>query len=316
MRAPKKILVIGDLILDVFHHGIHIGQSLSHAQTPVALDQSSTYTWGGAGFLVRNILALGGKVSFISSLGVDDFTEQANRFEHPRLKKLFLKTPNKPTIVKQRFWMGKKNMLGWHRFNNTFISHALSHVLLARVRAELPSVSKVVIADYRHGLLSPALAKEIVEECAHRQTPLYVDSQVSYNNTGNHMWYKEASLFCLNTKEAQSIDPRFNPKKPETSLLRLQKTLHAQNIVIKLGAQGSIALIGEKYIKTDAHAVREMDSTGAGDAFIGALALGESSPTREDLERANIWAALSTTHIGTVLPSLSEFKTHLKKRRR
>ena len=315
MHAPKKILVVGDLILDVFHHGVFIGKSLSHAQTPVALAQSSVYTWGGAGFLVRNILALGGKVSFISALGTDEFAKRANRFTHPRLKKLFLKIPHKPTTVKQRFWIGEKKVLNWHQFDNAFLSNTFARTLLAHVRTELSSTNKVVIADYRHGLLSPELAKKIVDMCTRAQVPFYIDSQISYNHTGNHMWYKGASLFCLNLKEARSVDRRFTPQKPEASLVRLQKKLRVQTIVVKLGAQGSIALIGKEYVKTRAHAVREIDATGAGDAFIGALVLGESSLTHKDLERANIWAALSTTKIGTILPLLSEFKTHLKKHR-
>lgn len=313
MRATKKVLVVGDLILDVYHHGKHIGQSLSHAGTPVGLSQSSVYTWGGAGFVVRNLLALGGKVSFISAIGKDDFAERANRFTHPNLKKLFLHIPNKPTTVKQRFWMGEKSFLGWHQFDNSFLSDTFARTLLARVRAELPSVSKVVIADYRHGLLSPALVKKILKECARREVPVYVDSQISYSHTGNHIWYKGAFLFCLNAKEAHSVDSKFNEKKPEASLRRLQKMLRAHHVVVKLGAQGSITLIGDEYVKTVAHKVREVDSTGAGDAFIAALALGEAPPTREDLERANIWAALSTTKIGTTISPLSEFKTHLKK---
>lgn len=315
MRKQKKILVIGDLILDVFHHGTYIGQSLSEAKTPVALGRSVTCTWGGAGFLVRNILTLGGRVSFVSALGTDDFAERANGFKHPRLKKLFLQTPHKPTTVKQRFWIGEKKILNWHQFDNTTLSGALAHTLLMRIRAELPSVSKIIIADYRHGLLSPALAKKIVEECAHRQIPLYIDSQISYNHTSNHIWYKGASLFCLNLKEARSIDSSFSLKKPKASLTHLQKILRAQNLVVKLGAQGSIALLDKEYIKTYANKVREADPTGAGDSFIGALAVGKYPPTRKDLERANVWAALSTTKIGTIIPPLSEFKMHLKKRR-
>ncbi len=315
MRNPKKILVIGDLILDVFHHGTYIGQSLSHTKTPVALGRSSVYAWGGAGFLVRNMLALGGRVSFISALGGDDFAARANRFEHPRLKKLFLQIPGKPTTVKQRFWTGEKRVLNWHQFDNSPLSGVSARALFARVRAELPSVSKVVIADYRHGLLSPALAKKIVGECVRRRIPLYIDSQISYNHKSNHSWYKGAPLFCLNLKEARSVDPLFNLRKPEVSLARLQKALRAEDIVVKLGAQGSVALIGTEYIKINAHKVRELDATGAGDSFIGSLALGEFPPTRGDLERANIWAALSTTKIGTTIPPLSEFKERIAKHR-
>lgn len=313
MRTPKNILVVGDLILDVFHHGAFIGNSLSHAKTPVAFQKSSSYMWGGAGFVVRNILALGGRVSFVSALGADTSAELAYRFQHPRLKKLFLKIPHKPTTVKQRFWVGEEKVLNWHQFNNTPISKAFARKLLARVRAELPSSDTVIIADYRHGLLSHSIAKVIVQECARRGVPLYIDSQITYDHDVNHGWYAGASVFCLNLKEARSIDPKFDSKKMKMSLMRLQKSLRTQGLVVKLGAQGSAALIGAEYIKTSAHKVKEVDATGAGDSFISALSLGAYSPTRKDLECANIWAALSTTKIGTVIPSVSEFRAHRKR---
>ena len=48
-------------------------------------------------------------------------------------------------------------------------------------------------------------------------------------------------------------------------------------------------------------AVKSVDSTGAGDAFIGSFAvfLGEGVPEREAVRRANLYAGLSTTGVGT-----------------
>jgi ribokinase len=48
-------------------------------------------------------------------------------------------------------------------------------------------------------------------------------------------------------------------------------------------------------------AVESVDSTGAGDAFIGSFAvfLGEGVSEKEAVLRANLYAALSTTGIGT-----------------
>ena len=44
-----------------------------------------------------------------------------------------------------------------------------------------------------------------------------------------------------------------------------------------------------------------IDSTGAGDAFIGSFAvfLGEGVPEEEAVRRANLYAGLSTTGVGT-----------------
>ena len=48
-------------------------------------------------------------------------------------------------------------------------------------------------------------------------------------------------------------------------------------------------------------AVKSIDSTGAGDAFIGSFAvfLGEGVPEKEAVRRANLYAGLSTTGVGT-----------------
>jgi len=50
-----------------------------------------------------------------------------------------------------------------------------------------------------------------------------------------------------------------------------------------------------------AFTVKSLDSTGAGDAFIGSFAvfLGEGHPEREAVRRANLYAGLSTTGVGT-----------------
>jgi ribokinase len=50
-----------------------------------------------------------------------------------------------------------------------------------------------------------------------------------------------------------------------------------------------------------AFSVKSVDSTGAGDAFIGSFAvfLGEGLPEREAVRKANLYAGLSTTGVGT-----------------
>jgi ribokinase len=50
-----------------------------------------------------------------------------------------------------------------------------------------------------------------------------------------------------------------------------------------------------------AFAVKSIDSTGAGDAFIGSFAvfLAEGATEQEAVRRANLYAGLSTTDVGT-----------------
>jgi ribokinase len=72
-------------------------------------------------------------------------------------------------------------------------------------------------------------------------------------------------------------------------------------VIITLGANGSLLSSRDGSEHLPAFDVKAIDSTGAGDAFIGSFAvfLGEGLPEREAVERANLYAGLSTTGIGT-----------------
>ena len=74
-----------------------------------------------------------------------------------------------------------------------------------------------------------------------------------------------------------------------------------RRVLITLGANGSLLASKEGMEHLPAYAVKSVDSTGAGDAFIGSFAmfLGEGLAEREAVRRANLYAALSTTGIGT-----------------
>ena len=74
-----------------------------------------------------------------------------------------------------------------------------------------------------------------------------------------------------------------------------------RRVIITLGENGSLLATREGMQHLPAFPVKCLDSTGAGDAFIGSFAvfLGEDLPEREAVRRANLYAGLSTTGVGT-----------------
>jgi ribokinase len=72
-------------------------------------------------------------------------------------------------------------------------------------------------------------------------------------------------------------------------------------VVITLGQRGSLIAGSDGMEHIPAFKVQAVDTTGAGDAFIGSFAvfLGEGIPEKEALRRANLYAGLSTTRVGT-----------------
>ena len=74
-----------------------------------------------------------------------------------------------------------------------------------------------------------------------------------------------------------------------------------KRVVLTLGERGALLAGPEGTELIPAFKVEAIDTTGAGDAFIGSFAvfLGEGLPEKEALTRANLYAALSTTGVGT-----------------
>ena len=74
-----------------------------------------------------------------------------------------------------------------------------------------------------------------------------------------------------------------------------------RRVLITLGANGSLLAGGEGIQHIPAYFMKSVDSTGAGDAFIGSFAtfLGEGCAEREAVMRANLYAGLSTMGVGT-----------------
>jgi ribokinase len=72
-------------------------------------------------------------------------------------------------------------------------------------------------------------------------------------------------------------------------------------VVLTLGERGAILASADGVAHFPAFPVETVDSTGAGDAFIGSFAafLGEGIAENEAVARANLYAALSTTSVGT-----------------
>jgi ribokinase len=74
-----------------------------------------------------------------------------------------------------------------------------------------------------------------------------------------------------------------------------------QRVIITLGANGAVLGTADGLQHVPPFQVIPKDSTGAGDAFIGSFAtfLAEGLAEREAVERANLYAALSTLNVGT-----------------
>jgi ribokinase len=113
---------------------------------------------------------------------------------------------------------------------------------------------------------------------------------------------KDLDYFVPNESEAETISEC--PVKNVEDAKECAKGLVAHGIrrvIITLGANGSLLASRDGSEHVLPFAVNTTDSSGAGDAFIGSFAvfLAEGVTEKEAVRRANLYAALSTTGVGT-----------------
>ncbi|MGP4114751.1 ribokinase [Streptomyces sp. 4N509B] len=115
-------------------------------------------------------------------------------------------------------------------------------------------------------------------------------------------------LLVPNEHEAAALTGHDDPRRAARALLE-----HVPEVVVTLGEAGSLHVSREapEPVAVPAHRVHAVDTTAAGDAFVGALAVaafGEGRPMREAMAWASAAAALCVQRPGasSAMPSREE----------
>ncbi|VVC02168.1 Bifunctional protein HldE [uncultured archaeon] len=307
----KRVLLIGDSILDIYVYGKAIGKSLE-TPTIVAREERTELSFGGAALVARNILELGGSVSFFSVVGGDDEARHYQDFRHGNLDKHFFTDKTRRTTVKKRFWVDGYKLLQMDNLDNRDIDGALLEKIKEGLAAEIGKCDAVVISDYRHGMLTAGLISYVKSIAKERKKNIFVDSQISHRE-GNHALYADCFMVLLSEKEAVSLDGKFAASGGPAAFKKISAILGKSNVCIKLGEAGSLCLVNGAAIRTGAIDAKAVDTCGAGDAFLAALCLSSMEDIENALEIANVWAGLSTLAQGANPPKIGDLTKYLGK---
>ena len=138
--------------------------------------------------------------------------------------------------------------------------------------------------------------KEIIDGAHHKKMKI-VFNPAPFNNEILSYDLNKISTLILNQTEGEALSKE---KKPINILRVLNSKFNNTEIILTLGEKGSLYSFKDELLKIKAHKVDTVDTTGAGDTFIGYYVAGIASKMnkKDNLKRASKAAAIATTKLG------------------
>ena len=115
-------------------------------------------------------------------------------------------------------------------------------------------------------------------------------------------FYHLSDIFCPNESETELLtDMPVGSLEEAEAAARILIERGAGTVILTLGERGSLLVTADNTEYVPVESVKAVDTTGAGDAFVGSLAyfLASYKPLSEAIKRANRIAAISVQSSGT-----------------
>lgn len=311
----KKIMVVGDMVADVYLEG-KISRISREAPVLILEHVSDNVVPGGAANTVNNTAALGGQVYAVGIIGDDFAGHELTRIlaEKGVDTKCLVTDENRPTITKTRVMAGgnatvRQQVVRIDRELKEPLSEKIEQTLLECIKENIEDMAAVVISDYGVSTVTPLIRAAIIDTCQKHFIPCIVDSRY------NVMDFKGVTVVKQNESEAAAAIGRSSLDKE--GLLEAGQTilnrLNAKAVLITLGPDGMMLFEsnGQCTNIPVTNKSEVYDVTGAGDTVVSgmalALAAGASYPEASRL--ANFAAGIVVRKPGTATTNMAELVT-------
>jgi D-glycero-beta-D-manno-heptose-7-phosphate kinase len=308
----QKIMVIGDLIADVYLEG-KISRISREAPVLILREREQHTVPGGAANAVHNVQSLGGQVCMVGIIGQDadgkklrDILSQCGigvtgvYFDETR-----------PTTTKTRIMAGgqatvKQQVVRIDRESDEKLAEQYENKIIQYIRDHWNSIDGVILSDYGYGVITPKVIQAVVEQQSKAKKKVSVDSRYSL------LSYQGVTIATPNEAEAGEVYGMeiVNKETLEYVGSKLLKDMNADAILITRGGEGMTLFEKEDKITyipvTNKHEV--FDVTGAGDTVVACLtlALSAGASSVEAAALSNYAAGIVVRKQGTATVSQQE----------
>ncbi|MBW1886265.1 MAG: bifunctional hydroxymethylpyrimidine kinase/phosphomethylpyrimidine kinase [Deltaproteobacteria bacterium] len=306
-----RLLVVGDLVLDEYLWG-DARRVSPEAPVPVVHVQGESIVLGGAGNVLRNVVALEAGCEISSVVGRDPDGDRVIAL----LEELgvdpggVIRVDDRPTTHKTRVVARGQQIVRVDRGTDEPVSGGVAEQLLDGLQQRVAAVDGVILEDYGKGLLVPAAIRKIIACCAKAGVPVSVDPKSELRS------FEGVALLKPNLREAEELT---GIRVDGTSGLdrmaeKLREVVGDPDLVITRGGSGMSVFEGDRPRCDVATSNREVfDVQGAGDTAIAVLALARAAGASlaEAAVLANAGAGVVVEKAGTATASRDELAARL-----
>lgn len=310
----KKIMVIGDMVADVYLEG-KISRISREAPVLILEHSGEKVVPGGAANAVYNAAALGGQVYAIGIIGEDNAGQELRKmFADKKVNtEGLLVASSRPTITKTRVMAGgqatvRQQIVRIDLESKDALPSEIEQQLLQYLTDNIPAMDAVAICDYGSQTISPAIREQVISACNQAGIPSIIDSRY------NVMDYQGIKLVKQNESEAAAVigEKSLNNEQLHQAAEVMLDRLQAEVILITQGPEGmTLFRRGLKPIHIPVTNKSEVyDVTGAGDTVVVTmmLALAAGADYVNAACLANFAAGVVVRKPGTATTTPAELK--------
>ena len=273
----KKIMIIGDVMLDVYMKG-KVERISPEAPVPIVSVTETFSRLGGAANVAQNLKGLGAKPILCSVIGNDEKSNELLSLmsEQNMTTSGIVKSDERITTRKVRIISNNAQMLRVDTENTFDLTEKEHDLLMTEIKDIINNerIDGIILQDYNKGVLTENIIKEVVAIANDKNIPVGVDPKKK-----NFLSYKNVTFFKPNLKELreglgistkdESIDEIAN------AIDSLHKELNCKYIMTTLSERGVLIKDYETntYHHIPAHIRKIADVSGAGDTVLSVAML-------------------------------------------
>jgi D-beta-D-heptose 7-phosphate kinase/D-beta-D-heptose 1-phosphate adenosyltransferase len=295
------VVVIGDVMLDVYWHGT-VRRLSPEAPVPVVEGVEEERRAGGAANVAVQLAALDHEVVLAGVVGNDAAAGALDdALAAVGVRRALVVDRARPTTTKQRILSGGQQLLRVDRDAPAPLPAAVEDELVTALLGLRPTA--VVVSDYAKGVLTPGVARAI----AALAVPTVVDTK------GRELALLRGWATVLTSNEREVRRATGAEALPE-ALERARAALPGTALLVTRGEEGMVLdEPGAPALSLPSSAESVVDVTGAGDIVTAymAHALAEGRTLHEGARLANAAAGIGVRRLGAAVVALPEARAAL-----